>query len=52
MKQDQPINTDNLKKLEPITTPPIVDENMGVFVYGGIVIRDIESGKILVKKSF
>ncbi len=35
-----------------VTTPPIVDENLAIFIYGSIVIRDVESGNILVKKSF
>jgi len=44
--------TENLKQLVEITTPPIVDENLAIFIYGSIVIRDVESGNILIKKSF
>ena len=50
MTQDTP--TENSQQLVEITTPPIVDENLAIFVYGSIVIRDVESGNILVKKSF
>ena len=50
MKQDQPENKSI--QVELVTTPPIVDENLAIFVYGSIVIRDVESGNILVKKSF
>ena len=28
------------------------DETSHIFVYGGIVIKDVKSGNILIKKSF
>jgi len=37
------------KKVEDTTLP---DENMHLFVYGSIVIKDVETGSVLVKKSF
>lgn len=44
--------TENTQQLVEVTTPPIIDENLAIFVYGSIVIRDVESGNVLVKKSF
>lgn len=31
---------------------PMPDENMHLFVYGNVTIRDVESGDVLVNKSF
>lgn len=31
---------------------PVIDENMPVFVYGSIEIKDVESNVIILKKSF
>ena len=31
---------------------PMPDENMHLFVYGNLLIKDVESGQTLVNKSF
>ena len=35
-----PVNTDN------------IDENMSLFIYGNIKIRDVETGEILINQRF
>ncbi len=45
------INEQKLSEVTPIIKS-VVDEDTHLFVYGSVVIRDVESGTILIKKSF
>lgn len=39
--------------VEPeVNQQPMPDENMHLFVYGNLLIKDVESGQTLVNKSF
>jgi hypothetical protein len=35
-----------------VENKPLPDENMHLFVYGSVLIKDPESGDVLVNKSF
>lgn len=52
----QDINSSNINESSTdstsVVTPPTIDENLSIFVYGSIVIRDVETDTILIKKSF
>ena len=48
----QDTNSSNINEQKKSMRESLPDENMPVFVYGNIVIRDVETGNILVKKSF
>ena len=41
-----------MKKKETPAPKPKPDETSHVFVYGGIIIKDVKSEVILIKKSF
>lgn len=50
MTQDS--NSSNINEQKKPVVEPLPDENMHLFIYGSVVIRDVETGAILVKKSF
>jgi hypothetical protein len=37
---------------KPLSVEPTIDENLHIFVYGSIEIKDVETGAIVMKKSF
>jgi hypothetical protein len=37
---------------KPLPVTPPIDENLPIFVYGSIVITDVETGAVILKKSF
>ncbi len=45
-KDNPPVENENADQ------QPMPDENMHLFVYGNLLIRDVESGQTLVNKSF
>lgn len=45
-------NTTTEQDAEIVENESMPDENMHLFVYGNILIKDPESGDILVNKSF
>lgn len=46
-------NTNENSKPEPITSEESdVDENMNLFIFGNIKIRDVETGEVLVNQRF
>lgn len=48
MIEDQDIEPENVEHNDD-TTP---DDTMHLFVYGNLLIKDIETGQVLVNKSF
>jgi hypothetical protein len=37
---------------KPLPVEPVIDENLPIFVYGSVVIKDVETDTIIMKKSF
>jgi len=52
MEQDKNIEKPTQLIEVEVTTPPVIDEKLATFVYGSVVIKDVGSGNILIKKSF
>lgn len=44
-------NDENKVVLDPVKTDDI-DENMSLFIYGNIKIKDVETGEILINQRF
>lgn len=45
-------NDDKSNNQEVTTPEDIVDENMSLFIYGNIKIRDVVTGEILINQRF